>query len=171
MYTPISQDGIPFYSEGFVVRFYKSDGTSWVANFKPGYTNFNGVYDFPEIKRTVIFAFGQCYIMADDGQKPVKALGVGFTHVFQADNNLLIGVDQTDFTVIEVITDKAWQSERVSWDGFKDISFSGDYVTGLACQPGEWDEWKPFSFNYRTKAIIGGAYHLQDSGKPCWKIW
>ena len=25
MYIPISEDGIPFYSEGYVVRFYKSD--------------------------------------------------------------------------------------------------------------------------------------------------
>src|SRR5690606_39492556 len=25
MYVPVSEDGEPFYSEGFVVRFYKSD--------------------------------------------------------------------------------------------------------------------------------------------------
>jgi hypothetical protein len=46
IYISISQDGIPFYSEGFVVRFYKSDGTNWVANFKPGWTNSSGVYEF-----------------------------------------------------------------------------------------------------------------------------
>lgn len=172
MYIPISQDDIPFYSEGFVVRFYKSDGTTWVANFKSGLTNFSAVYDFPEFKRTVIFAFGQCYIMADDEQKPVKAFGVGFTNIFQANNNLLIGVDQTDFTVVEVSSDTVWHSERTSWDGFKDISFSGDYVTGLAYEPtGDGGEWRPFSFNYRTKEILGGAYHQQDSGKPWWKIW
>ena len=37
MYVPVSEDGEPFYSEGFVVRFYKSDGSEWVANFKPGW--------------------------------------------------------------------------------------------------------------------------------------
>lgn len=51
MYIPISEDGIPFYSEGYVVRFYKSDGTSWVANFKIDWTNFSGIYDFPEFEK------------------------------------------------------------------------------------------------------------------------
>ena len=65
MYIPISKDGVPFYSEGYVVRFYKKDGTSWVANFNTGWANFSGIYDFPEFERMVIFAFGHCYIMKE----------------------------------------------------------------------------------------------------------
>ena len=36
MYIPVTENDEAFYSEGFPVRFYKSDGTNWVANFKPG---------------------------------------------------------------------------------------------------------------------------------------
>jgi len=172
MYVPISQDGIPFYSEGYVVRFYKSDGTSWVANFKSGWTNFSGIYDFPEFKRTVVFAFGQCYIMADDEQTPVKAFGVGFTNVYKAHDKILIAPDQTDFTVIEIGSDNIWHSERISWDGFAELKFDGDFITGLAFEPTSDDgEWKSFSFNYRTKEIIGGTYQYQNNNKPWWKIW
>jgi hypothetical protein len=58
MYIPVSEDEVPSYSEGYVVRFYKSDETNWVANFKTGWTNFSGVYDFPEFRRTIVFALG-----------------------------------------------------------------------------------------------------------------
>lgn len=172
MYIPISEDGIPFYSQGYVVRFYKSDGTSWVANFKTGWTNFSGIYDFPEFKRTIVFTFGQCYIMTDDEQKPLKAFGIGFTNVYKTDDNILIVPDQTDFTVTEISTDEVWRSERISWDGFDDLNFSGDFVAGLAYEPSSDDgEWKPFSFNYRTKEIIGGTYQFQNNSKPWWKFW
>jgi hypothetical protein len=172
MYVPISEDGIPFYSQGYVVRFYKSDGTSWVANFKAGWTNLSGIYDFPEFKRTIVFAFGQCYIMADDEQNSLKAFGVGFTNVYKSDDNILIVADQTEFTVIEICTDQVWRSERISWDGFDDLNFNGDFITGLAFEPNSDDgEWKPFSFNYRTKEIIGGTYQFQTNSKPWWKIW
>jgi hypothetical protein len=172
MYIPISEDGISFYSEGYVVRFYKTDGTNWIANFKTGWTNLSGIYDFPEFKRTIVFASGQCYIMADDEQNPVKAFGVGFTNVYKTDDNILIVADQTDFTVIEISADKIWRSERISWDGFDDLNFNGDFITGLAFEPNSDDgEWKPFSFNYRTKEIIGGTCQFQTNSKPWWKIW
>ena len=172
MYVPISPDGIPFYSEGFVVCFYKNEGTGWVANFKSGWTNYSAVFDFPAFKRTVVFAFGQCYIMADNEQNPLLAFGVGITNVFQTNDNILIAADQTDFTVIEVALDSVWHTERISWDGFKDLHFSGDFVTGLAFEPtSDGGEWSPFSFNYRTKEIVGSTYRIKNTRKPWWKIW
>lgn len=162
MYVPISEDGIPYFSEAYVVRFNKSDGTSWVANFKAGWTNFCGVFDFPEFRRTLVVAFGICYFMADDEQNPIKVFGLGFTTVYQTDDNILVMPDQTDFTVVIVKTDEVWRSERISWDGFQDLNFSGDFVTGLSFEPTcDDEEWKPFSFNYKTKEIFGGSFPSQ----------
>lgn len=45
MYVPVTEDGKLFYSEGFV-RFFKSNGDNWVANFKPGFKSFSDVFDF-----------------------------------------------------------------------------------------------------------------------------
>ncbi len=56
MYIPITEDGDPYYSEGYVIRFYKSDGTDWVANFQPGWTVFDGVFDFPQLDLIVVIA-------------------------------------------------------------------------------------------------------------------
>ena len=172
MYVPVSQEDIPFFYEGFVVRFYQSNGEVWVANFDKGWTNFCGVYDFPVFKRTVVFAFGQCYIMEDDKQKPLKAFGTGITQAFQTTDNLLIAPEQTDITVIDISSDTFWSSERISWDGFKDIQFSGDCVTGLAYEPtSEEGRWMPFSFNFRENEIAGGSYSSQAIQKPWWKFW
>jgi hypothetical protein len=155
MYVPISEDGIPFYSEGFVVRFYKTNSTDWVANFKAGWTSFSGVYDFPEFKRTVVFAFGQCYIMVDDEQKPLKAFGVGFTAVFQTTGNILIAADQTNFTIIEIDSDTVWHSERISWEGFKHLVLSEEYMTGLAYKPTSGDdEWEPFLLTTGRRKLL-----------------
>lgn len=172
MYVPISEDGLPFYSEGYVVRFYNTDGTSWVANFSTGWADLTGIYDFPEFKRTIVLAFGKCYIMADDEQTPCKAFGVDFTNVYQPSNSILIMPGCVDMTMIDVSTDEVWRSERISWDGFENLNFSGDQVTGLAFDAtDEEDAWKPFSFNYKTNEIIGGTFQVQTKRKPWWKIW
>ena len=172
MYVPIAPDGIPFYSEGFVVRFFQSNGTSWVANFGYGLEGCNAVYDYPEDKRTVVFAGGRCYLMADDEQEPTKIFGFGFSAVFQTRDKLLIAVDQTDVALIDVSTSTVWTSDPISLDGFKDLHFSGDQLTGLAYEPtSEEGEWRFFSFNYQTKKVIGGAYYPGAVNRPWWKIW
>ena len=111
--------------------------------------------------------------MADYEQNPLQAFGVGFTNVYKTQDNFLIAADQTDFRVIEIESDKVWHTERISWDGFKDLHFTEEFVTGSAFEPTSDDEteWKPFSFNFRTKEIVGGTYQFRDTTKPWWKIW
>ena len=177
MYIPISKDGVPFYSEGYVVRFYKKDGTSWVANFNTGWANFSGIYDFPEFERMVIFAFGQCYIMKDDEQNPLKIFGVHFTNVCETDDNMLILPNPKDITIIEISTDKVWCSKRISRSGFDNLNFSGDFVAqddafDIISDDGEdFREWKSFSFNYKTKKITSCAYQFPNNAKPWWQFW
>jgi hypothetical protein len=51
MYVPVTENGKPYYSEGFPVRFFKKDGSEWGANFEPGMTTFltyNPTYDADE---------------------------------------------------------------------------------------------------------------------------
>ena len=172
IYVSISQDEIPNFSEGFVVRFFKSDGSNWVGNFQSAWTNFSRVFDFPHFNKTVVLASGACYIMIDDNQKPSKILGVGITDVYQTADNTLVLVDQTEFIVIDINNDNAWQSDRISWDGFKDLVFSGDTVSGLAYYPSNEDEeWCRFSFNFRTNEIVGRKYRVNVKTKPWWKVW
>jgi len=157
MYVSITHTGLPFYSQGFVVKFFKSDGTSWVANFEGGWTEFSAVYDFPRHKRTVVFAYGECYIMCDDEEKPLDVFGVDFSHVFQSsDNNTLIAVGNCDVTIIDVENDSNWRSDRISLDGFENLQFTDDCLTGLALDFDYGGKWLPFSMNCKTKEIVGG---------------
>ena len=61
MYIPVTDNDEPFYSEGFAVRFYKTDGTEWVANFQPGWTDLKTIIKFADTTNLLVIAFGTCY--------------------------------------------------------------------------------------------------------------
>src|SRR6478736_3638893 len=98
MYVPVTENGELFYSEGFAVQFYKSDGTSWVANFKLGWTEFKAIYEL-ENQNLVVIAGGACYLMNPDQTNPISAFGVGYVAALKTLNNRLILQDQTDLTI------------------------------------------------------------------------
>jgi hypothetical protein len=159
MYIPVSENGEQFYSEGFVVRFYRSDGSEWVANFKPGCTHFSLVVDYPDKNRIVVIAKGQGYIMTPDQQTPIETFGVNIKDGIQTADNQIVLVDDIYLTFIN---DKGtvWQSERISWDGIKDLKLQDNVLTGLSYDPmgSSINEWVPFSFDLGTKQITGGSY-------------
>jgi len=85
MYIPVTDDDEPFFSEGLPIRFFKSDGTDWVANFKPGLTGLNKIYDFPLLDRVIVIAGGLGYIMTCENEKPLGTFGLTITEIFQTE--------------------------------------------------------------------------------------
>lgn len=174
MYIPISGDGIPFYHQGFVVRFFKSDGTNWVANFKTGRTKYSIAFEIPATGKIVVIAGGQGYIMTPDLQKPLQTFGYAITEVLTTYDKRFVAADNTD---LEIINSDAtiWRSERISWDGIKDLVVNDKIVSGLSFDPMYYsDEWVNFSINLDTKEIIGGSYRryeFKEPKKPFWKFW
>lgn len=158
MYVPVSEDGEPFYSEGFVVRFYKSDGSEWVANFKPGWTGFSLVVDYPEINRIVVIAKGQGYIMTPDQEVPIDTFGVDIRDAIKTADGKIVLVDDIYVRLLDN-EGAVWQSERISWDGIKDVKLKDNILTGLSYDPMDSiNEWIPFSIDLDTKEITGGSY-------------
>lgn len=52
-----------------------------------------------------------------------------------------------------------WQSERISWDGIKDVNLQDNILTGLSYDPMDSiNEWIPFSIDLNTKEIVGGSF-------------
>ncbi len=174
MYIPISEDGIEFYHQGFVVRFFREDGTDWVANFKTGWTKYSNVFEIPETNKIVVIANGQGYIMTPDQQKPLKTFGYAITEVITTNDKRFVAADITD---LEIINRDAtiWRSERISWDGIKDLVVNDNIVSGFSFDPmHDSDEWVNFSFNLDTKEIIGGSYRryeFEEVKKPFWRFW
>lgn len=171
MYVPVTDNGEPFYSEGFTVRLYTADGTEWVANFQPGWTDLKEIIEFEKTQNLLVVACGTCYLMNPDDTKPLVVFGVGYSDIFKASNDRLVMQDQTHLTIIEP-DGSHWHTERISWDGFKEIKIENSIITGLSYDPmHDADEWVHFSYDIDTKVLIGGSYHRYDNKKPWWKLW
>ena len=171
MYIPVTENDETFYSEGFPVRFYKSDGTDWVANFKPGGTDLKKIYELKDTPNLLVIACGTCYLMNPDETKPISVFGVGYATVLKTQDGKLILQDDTDLTIIET-NGNHWDTERISWDGLKDLKIENHIVRGLSFDPmNDADEWVNFTFDIDTKVLTGGSYHRYDNKKPWWKIW
>lgn len=172
MYIPIAENGEQFYSEGFVVRFYKKDGSEWVANFQPGWTSLKAVYELENTSNLLVIALGTCYIMDLDKTKPISVFGVGYSNVLKTENGRLVLQDQTDLTIIET-NGEHWDTERISWDELKDLKIESNIVSGLSYNPmNDADEWVAFSYNLDNKILTGGSYYkFETINKPWWKIW
>ncbi len=172
MYIPVTENDGAFYSEGFPVRFYKSDGTDWVANFKPGWTDLKVICELKDTTHILVIAGGTCYLMNPDETKPISVFGVGYSAVINAPDGRLVLQDQTDLTIVQ--TDgNYWNSERISWDGLKDLKLDNNIITGLSYDPmHDADEWVNFTYDIGTKILTGGSYHRYDTiKKPWWKLW
>ncbi|WP_276134183.1 hypothetical protein [Polluticoccus soli] len=171
LYVPITADGDPFYSEGFVVRFYKSDGTDWVANFQPGWTDLKAVIELKDTPNLLIVACGSCYFMNPNDRTPIDVFGAGYSNILKASNDRVILHDPTNLTIVES-DGTHWYTERISWDGLEDLRVEGNKVVGLSFDPtNDADEWVEFSYDLDAKILEGGSYHRYDNKKPWWKIW
>jgi len=187
MYIPVTKNGEPYYSEGFAVRFYKTDGTNWVANFKPGWTGLNKVFDFPEHDKTIIIAGGLGYIMTPENEKPLSTFGITINEIFQANNGSLVCADGIYVFVFDNLSGDIWRSDRISWDGFQNLKFKNNIISGQSYEPSiSMEGWTDFSLNIETKELIGGSYkeltvvnpyvqnivlQNESKSKSWWKIW
>jgi len=187
MYIPVTGDDEPYYSQGFTVRFFKDDKSDWVANFKPGWTGLNSIYEFSNQQNILVIAGGTCYIMNPNENKPIEVFGVGYETVIKTLDNRLILQDLTDITIVES-NGEHWDTERISWDGLKDLKLEGNLVTGLSFDPmNNKEEWVKFVVDLETRKVTGGSYrqygfktvgqnvesvHIkQGLKKAWWKIW
>ena len=160
MYIPISESGEVFYSEGFPVRFFKSDGTTWVANFKIGWTDLKYVYKLLRSSNLLVIAGGICYLMTPEDTRPISVFGVGYSTILIAEDGRLVLQDDTSLTIIETNGDH-WDTERISWDGIKSLKIKSNLVSGLSYDPmNSLNEWIVFTLNIDTKALTGGSYRI-----------
>ncbi|HXB91337.1 MAG TPA: hypothetical protein VNU72_03575 [Puia sp.] len=158
MYSPVTSTGEQYYSEGFAIRFFKSDGNNWVANFKPGWTELRTVIELSNTANLLIIANGTCYLMDPDQTNPVEAFGVGYSAIFKAGTERYVLQDQSNLTIIES-DGHHWNTERISWDGLKDLIVAENIIKGLSFDPIKYPgEWVSFSYDLNSKLLTGGSY-------------
>lgn len=168
MYISITANGEPDYSEGFVVRFFKLDGTNWVANFKHGWTDLEFIHEFLDNQTFLVVARGLCYYINPENHYPLRVFGCDYIAKFETDDGRLILMNSTSLTIIEPYTDH-WRTERISWDGMKEVSLKENIISGLAFDATDSNnEWKEFTYNIDTKTLTGGSYPIEKPKKKSW---
>ena len=166
MYIPISESGEQFSSEGFVVRFFKDDESEWVANFETGF-GIDKIFEYPDRNLIVVFASGIGYVMNPNTEKYLKIIGSMTKEVFQTKSGELICIDDIGIEIFNPETYSIWTSDRISWDGFKELTFENGMIKGKSFDPtNSIQEWADFSFNVESKEIIGGSFREMLERNP-----
>jgi hypothetical protein len=177
MYIPVTKSGHPYYSEGFVVRFFRINDNSWVANFERSFGELDTVIELDNTTDILVIAGGLCYIIDVNSTKPKDVFG-HFTLFIKTNTGTVVLANSTSLTFIES-DGTLWNSINMSWDGIIDIRFYTDeennsIVTGLSYDPfNDNDEWVPFSYNISKEELTGGSRqrYQKASVKPWWKFW
>jgi hypothetical protein len=173
MYIPISHTGLAFYAEGYVVKFYKNNGEEWVANFQLGWTNCSGVYQLGKEDVFLVLAYGAAYVIDPNQTIPLLIFGVDIIEYVFSEVYGFVFARGTNICILGN-NKELWHSERISWDGIKELRVSGDIVTALSYDPmDDRDEWVPFTLDLLTRTIDGGSYirYNRVKQKKWWQLW
>ncbi|UUV21131.1 hypothetical protein [Paenimyroides aestuarii] len=176
MYIPINTDGEGFFSEGFVVKFYNKDGTNWIANFKPGWTNYYDVFDYPKFNIVIVIAGGFVYVMSPENKKPIVSYELGVEYALKHNDENLIFSDSEKIFDYNIYENSLWCSKRLSVDGIKDLKIQDNVLFGKTYDLCDTEQWQDFSINLDTKEIKG-RYFIEGSSsitvrkKSWWKFW
>ena len=168
MYIPVS-DGNKFYSdytEGFVIRFFKEDGSDWVANIRCSATKTYDVFELAQSKNLIVIAGGYCYIIDPENTKPIAVFGTLYKSVIKSPENQYILYGNYELTIIEP-NGEYWHEKSIALLEIKNLSIQDDVLNGLYHNY----EWEPFSCNLITKEITVEDHPYIPITKPWWKFW
>lgn len=149
----------PGYSEGYVVEFYPEAKGAWVGNFGRGGSCYDTVMEHPNGQHLIVFAGGQGYVIDPKTRMEIDIFGgyITLCSNLSDDPSMLVFVG---LFYIEILDRWATvkRTEKISWDGMRNIRLEGDRLYGEA-----WDlndSWVPFEVNLRDATHVGGSFRL-----------
>ena len=176
MAIPILDGDDIFVSEGYVVKFYRDDGTTWIANFPKGYTNLFSVIEFSNNDNLFIISGGEAYLMNPNYSKPIKDFYYSVEEFVKNDNGGLIIATLTDIIFFDEYAEEEWRI-NISFDGIKNLKLDNNTLTGycydIFITDGS-DSWQPFFINLDTKEVAGGCSQpeILKEKKPWYRyVW
>jgi hypothetical protein len=155
---PFPSDGTGRHREGLVVRFNPTSVEPWVGNFQRGETTCDSVFSHPDGRQVVIVAGGQVYIIDPEMQRETQyamSASINFA-ISMPELNQIVLCNDLWFEAIRA-DGIGWSSDRLSWDGIRNISISAATLTGEAYSPLS-DSWSPFTLDLLTGESFGAIY-------------
>ena len=170
MAKPFPASGYGAHSQGFVVQFEGEKFGTWIGNFQPGLTSFSKAYEHPDGKHVVVVAAGAIYIVDPDTQAAEESGGMVSSVIQISEKNALLFDDNIYLSLIGAHV--TWQTKRLSWDGIRNLSISGDFVLGQGWRYD--DTWHDFAVSLANGSHTGGAYDESEFvpiKRPWWRFW
>lgn len=154
MWFPIGNPKLA--TEGFVVRFYRDDGSSWVGNFDLGHGSLNSVQKLSYDNLLLVIAQGAGYFINPNYEKEIKNIGYDFDKIIKDESNRIILVGSTDITIMES-KGELWVSDRISYDGIEIEKVENSIIYGKVLTME--DEEIDFTLNLHSKKVNGGHFN------------
>jgi hypothetical protein len=153
--------------EGYVVEFCSDTSAAWVGNFRRGWGGYEGVCLHPNGNDVVVFASGNGYIVDPHTGGLRDEIRGHVEYLWQVSDPPGFIYDLQGLAFVRIGPDGLyWHSRRLSWDGFRDVVFTVDRITGLAYLPsGTDDRWCPFEVELATGRSLGGSYGIDDAAQ------
>ena len=170
MAKPFPASGYGSFREGYVVQLESKMFGTWIGNFQPGLTSFSGAYEHPDGKHVVIVSGGTIYIVDPETQVAEESGGSISSVILVSEKNALLFEDSIFLSFIG--PHDSWQSKRLSWDGIRNVSVSGEFALGECWRYD--DTWHEFSVSLSDGSHTGGAYdpsEFKPQKRPWWKFW
>ena len=156
---PFPKDGNGGFREGPVVRFQDASIHPWTGNFQRGFagTSSDFVLHHPDGRNVIVIAGGAGYVVDPASHQQIRQFGGGVNYAQRIDpiNAVLIG-DGLNFETITA-AGLGWRSERISWDGIRNIVIEGGVLRAEAWSPMP-DMWRAFELDLLTGRVIGRIY-------------
>ena len=160
-----------FAGEGLVVEFLPKTVRPWTANFRGGRGHYTGVHQVPDREEVAVFASGFLYLVNVNSGELNGTIDGDFNYVWKVQDLFGFIVDRHGMAFIRIsLGGDVWHTRRLSFDGFRDVMFTGDRICGLAWYPdGDRDAWAPFEVDAVTGASMGGGVHAPGSLTDAWE--
>ncbi len=154
---PFPANGNVAYREGVVVRFKAQNGDDWVGNFQPGFGGYTGVFETFGEDCPVVIAEGAAYVVDTATRRSIEEFGASIDWCLELPGqSRLIFADGIGFEARDR-NGVVWRSDRVSWDGMRDLTLRDGKVHGFAYSPID-DDYKSFDLDLSTGKFGGGSY-------------
>ncbi len=146
------------HREGFVVRVIPDHAAPWTGNFQPGCGGVSRVVLHPDGRTLLVFSGGLAYPIDPESRSLASpAVDDGVQDVCVAGDQLVL-VGYTGLTILGPGSHR-WQSQRVAWDGIKDVRIDGSKLTAMG-----WDVvgdvWRPVEVDLRDGMVKASAYEF-----------